>query len=234
MPKIQWTHTKAQKAEYEALIKRMNAAGADLDPTVSDSPWITVTHNPYGCDARTCRGVAILVVHLRIVARVTTFLKAFELWSPEEGWSADLLEDPRVSKATRQLYGTADREKFHRNDVLNHHVEHEGVLRRGNHIEGFLLAQGSASVPLGYSLHRRLPLCVSIVSQFDDVCHYRLDLPVRHVPWQIKPRPSGTGGLLELAAGRTVNDAYLPPQKDVLALETPKIGICKAPIGDVS
>jgi hypothetical protein len=160
--------------------------------------WIAAIPDPVGSYVRTWTSATVFAIYVRIVALAPLIIHRFDLWSPDWAFNACLLDDPTGANSAQHLYRMLDKSSFHRSEVLNHRVDAEGKLRRGDVIEGLLLAQTLQSVPVRYAASRRLPFSLSIMNQFGDVRDFAFALPVERIASPIRARPGRTGGLFEL------------------------------------
>jgi hypothetical protein len=215
MPRNRWMLPRSKKSEYSRAVERMRAAGADLTPFDFECPWVRVTHCPIASGVRTWTGASVFVVHIRMVGLAPkVIVQGFDLSSPEWDSNSYVLDDPAVGNSAQQLYRMLDGSRFHRSEVLNHRVDAEGILRYGDVIEGLVLAECFSSVPTRYNQWNLVPLAVSIVNQFDDVCTFPFELPVEQV--SIHRRPRRSGSLFEPAGG-TGNGSVLPAADHLVA-----------------
>ena len=108
-----------------------------------------------------------------------TVLAEFDLSSPECDLGAYFLDDPYLAGSSNVIYRLADKTTFHRNEVLNHKIGKDGVLRRGDQLEGVLLAQAFESVPKRYKPGSRMPVVLSIVDEFGESTEWSINLMVQ-------------------------------------------------------
>lgn len=193
MPRNRWMLTRSQKSEYRRAVERMRAAGAELSPLGFDCPWIRTNHCPAAGCVRTWTEATVFVIYLRVVGLASrTVIQGFELSSPEWEFNAYLLDDPAEGNSSEQLYRMLDGSRFHRDEVLNHRVDAEGVLRHGDVMEGLVLAECFSSVPTRYNQWNSMPLTLSIANRFEDVHAFPFELPVERVSVRYRPRRSGS------------------------------------------
>jgi hypothetical protein len=203
----------------------MRAAGAELDPSAFatyESPWITLKVCSVGSYVRARPTACVFVLSLRILGLVPKLiLQGFELSSPAWPLNAYILDDPTVSNSACEFYHLLDGEKFYREEILNHRVEGEGRLGRGDVMEGLLLAESFDPVPSKYTDHTFMPLCLSIANQFDEVHKSTFGIQVERIPPRIQPRAERRSTLYDGAdgspghPGSPVNapDAVLPSRQ---------------------
>jgi hypothetical protein len=205
MPIRRWTLTRSEEAQYRKNTERMRAAGAKLDPSAFatyESPWITLKVCSEESYVRATPTSCVFVLYLRIVGVVPkVILQGFDLSSPAWPLNAYILDDPTVSNSAYKFYRLLDKTTFHRNEILNHRVEGEGRLGRGDVMEGVLLAESLDSVPSKYTDHSFMPLCLSIVNQFDDVQESKFAIQVERIPSRIQPRAERRCTLYDNADG---------------------------------
>ncbi len=162
MPRNRWALTSAQQSLYGRAVERMRAAGADLATFGVDCDWMRVTHSSAASCVRTWTGASVFVIHARMVGLAPkTVIQGFELSSPEWEFNAYVLDDPAVANSGQQLYRMLDGSQFHRNEVLNHRVDAEGILRRGDVMEGLVLAECFSAVPTRCNQWNSAPLTLS-------------------------------------------------------------------------
>lgn len=202
MPRNRWTPTRSQKSEYSRAVERMRAAGAELAPFTFDCPWVRVTHCLAAGCVRTWTGASVFVIHVRMVGLAPKIvLQGFDLSSPEWEFNAYILDDPAEGNSSQQFYRTLDGSRFHRSEVLNHRVDADGVLRRGDVMEGLVLGECFSSVPTLYNQWNSMPLTVSVVNQFDEVHESKFAIQVEQIRDRIKPRAARRSTLYDGADG---------------------------------
>jgi hypothetical protein len=158
--------------------------------------------SPVGSYVRAKPTSCVFVLYLRIVCSAPkVILQEFDLSSPEWPLNAYILDDPAVSNSACKFYRFFDGEKFYRNEVLNHRVDEEGRLRRGDVMEGVLLAESFDSVPSKYTDHSSMPLCLSIANQFDEVYEFKVAIPVERIAARTQPRAKRRSTLYDEADG---------------------------------
>ena len=193
MPRNRWTLSLSKKQEYSRAVERMCATGADLAPWGLGDAWARVIPCSMASYVRSWSGATVFVVRLRIVGLARkTILRGFDLCSPEWEPDAYVLDDPTVKNPEVQGYRMLDKSFFDLREVLNHRVGPEWVLRRGDLMEGWLLAQSFSSAHPRYNRECPMPLDLSIINQFDDVHEVSFKLKVEHVAVQVQPRPLRT------------------------------------------
>ena len=204
MPIRRWTLTRSEEAQYRRITERMRAAGAELDPSAfaaHESRWITLKVCSEDSYVRATPTSCVFVLYVRIVGLVPkVILQDFDLSSPAWPLNAYILGDPSVSNSNCKFYQPQG-EKFHRTEILNHRVEGEGRLGRGDVMQGLLLAESFDSVPSKYTDHSFMPLCLSIVNQFDDVHKFKFEIQVERIPARIQPRAERRSTLYDGADG---------------------------------
>jgi hypothetical protein len=121
-------------------------------------------------------------------------IQDFEVRSPVRDLGTWLVQDPMVNRSDQKFYRVWDGSRFHRNEVLNHRVGKEGVLRRGDEMEGVVIAESFDIIPSCFAVRDRLPLCLSIANQFDAVQHSTIELPVERVSRRLRPRSTISSG----------------------------------------
>lgn len=111
-------------------------------------------------------GATGYMVSLRLTISTSSFaLAAFDLELP---WEANLnfLDDPH-GRSKQDLYEFPNGDKYPRDVVINHCADIRRILRRGQSIEGFLLAWSFESIPDRYVHGMEIPAIVKIFDQFD-------------------------------------------------------------------
>jgi len=237
MPRVRWTLTDRERAEYVRMAERLRTAGADLDPSAlgtTESPWSSLKCVRPATSVRAMPGGCVFVIHLRIVALAPkVMLQDFQVTSPDGALNPYVLTDPSVNRSSNQFYLLADRTKFHREEVLNHRVDQEGILRRGDVLEGVLLADSVGPVPAQYQNGSRMRVCLSISNQFDEIQEVTIDLLVERVPTRIQPRTVRHVGLFEGAdepAQLAASEGSQPPpsQRSTAGIRAQSDGEVKA------
>jgi len=192
MSRQKWTLTQAEQAEYRKRVERLRAAGADLDvsgfkPVNQD--WIKITHDRVACVHALPTG-SLFEIPARIVALAPkVIIQGFELWSSAFDLAAWFLEDPTVNRSDDQRYRLRNGTDFHRTEVLNHRVDAAGKLRCGEVMEGTLLAESFDAIPVGFADDSVIPICLSIINQFDDVHSSTTEARIKRTAELIRPRP---------------------------------------------
>lgn len=150
---------------------------------------------------RTWTGACVFVIHIRMGGLAKIVLQGFDLSSAEWEFNAYILDDPAERNSAQQFYRMLDGSRFHRSEVLNHRVDGEGVLRRGDVMEGLVLGECFSSVPTRYNQWNSMPLTVSVVNQFDEVHESRFAIQVEQIRDRIKPRAKRRSTLYDSADG---------------------------------
>jgi len=201
MPRRRWNIPNRELLEYRKIAERMRAAGADLDPSTlrtMETPWISLKCFRPASSVRVMPGGCVFVIYLTIVALVSkVVLQDFRVMSPDWALNPYVLTDPSVCKSSAQFYLLLDRNRFHRDEVLNHRVDQAGILSRGEVLEGVLLADSLGPVPEHYETGSRIRVCLSISNVFDEIQELTVDLLVERVRTRIRPRTARRAGLLE-------------------------------------
>lgn len=105
------------------------------------------------------------VISLRLTISASNFaLAAFDLELP---WKAKLnfLEDPR-GRSKQGRYEFPNGDVYPRDVVINHYADIRRILRRGQSIEGLLLARSFESIPDRYVHGAEIPAVLKIFDQF--------------------------------------------------------------------
>jgi len=191
MPRDRWILHALTKAEYARLVKRMCRAGADLTPPSFEAEWIQVHNYPAGGAVRSWAHGTVFVLNIRVVGVAPkTVIQGFELSSPAWDFDPYILEDPAGGSSPRDMYRMLDDSRYHRCEILNHHLGLEGLLRRGDAIEGWVLAECTSAAPVLYGRTEWLPLSLSIVNQFEAVHRVSFRMPVERIQRRIQTRTS--------------------------------------------
>lgn len=191
-----WEISKEKQQLYRKSAERLVAGGADLDLSSSapaSTPWVKITQVPemLASYVRVLPGLSLYVVLIRIVALApNVVIQEFRLSSPEWEVEAWFPGDPRENRSTDRYYRLPDRSDFPRGDVLNHRVGPQGILRRGDAMDGWLLAQSFEPIPNRYAQGSFLPICLSILDQFDAEEQLTVELHVDRTAEQPRPRPA--------------------------------------------
>jgi hypothetical protein len=191
MPKDRWTLNASMKAANAKLTKRMIAAGADLAPPEPEMDCIRIYVDPTLGAVRSWSHATVFSLAVRILGVAPkTVIQGFRLTSP--GWDLDayVLEDPAGGSSPRDFYRMLDRSRYQRLEAVNHRLGPEGILRRGDTIEGSLLAECMTAAPARYSRTEWIPLSLSIVNPFEEVQTISFEMPVERIPNPIQRRAS--------------------------------------------
>jgi len=202
MPRLRWTLTHREQAEYKRILERLRAAGADVDLSTleaTDKPWLSLKCCPEGSSVRTMPAACVFVIYIRIVALAPkVVLQDFDVSSPDWPLNAYMLGDPSVRRSSDQFYLLLDRTKMYRDEVLNHRIDAEGILRRGDVLEGVLLAQSLNPVPARYTKGSLMRLCLTVMNQFDEFQKFTVEIPVEHIPAPVYPQTTCHGNLYDV------------------------------------
>lgn len=208
MSRQKWTLTEGERSEYRKRVERLRAAGADLDVSSfgpADPEWIKITHDRVS-QVRALPTASLFLIPTRIVALAPkVIIQGFELSSPAMDLAAWFLEDPTVNRSDQRFYRFRDGTDFHRDGVLNHRVDAQGTLRYGEVMEGMLLAESFDAIPSRFVDNSNIPICLSIINQFDDIHESTITLRVKRTAGRIQcrlPRPSNLFELNDASSDR--------------------------------
>ena len=191
MPRMRWTLDASTKAEYANITKRMRDAGADLSPAEPAAEWIEVRLYPSGSAVRSWAYGTVFALYACLLGIAPkTQIKRFELSSPAWDFDPYILGDPAGASSPRDMYRMLDDSRYHRCELLNQQLGGEGLLRRGDAIEGWVLAECMSAAPVLYGRTEWLPLSLSIVNQFEDVHRVSFRVPVERIQRRIQTRTS--------------------------------------------
>jgi hypothetical protein len=191
MPKARWTLSMSTNAEYAKLTKRMRAAGADLAPPEPEAEWIQVRHYPSTSFVRSWSHGTVFALYVRMIGITPkSVIHGFNLRSPVWAFDPYILEDPADRSSRQHMYTMLDGSRYDRSEIVNHRLGKEGALRRGDAIEGWLLAECMVSAPARFSQSNWLPLSLSIVNAFEEVQAVAFKLPVERFRKRVQPRTS--------------------------------------------
>jgi hypothetical protein len=171
MPRFRWKLTEAEQREYLILGEQLNAGGAmlDLSEFRSVEPTrfrICQTGEAY---ARSCTAGSVYVVKVSILCLVPlAVLENFYVRSREWELNAYLLPGPIERRPGEHIYQLLDKNVYYHDEVLNHRIGLER-LRRGQKIEGLLLAQAYEKIPPKYKPADRMPIVLGIQDQFGSI-----------------------------------------------------------------
>jgi hypothetical protein len=202
-----WEIGKEKQQLYRKSAERLVAAGADLDLPSSAparTPWVKITQVPemLGSYVRMSPGGWLFVVLVRIVALAPKIvIQEYRLSSREWDVAAWFPGDPRENRSSDSYYRLPDRSDFHRDDVLNHRVGTQGTLRRGDTVEGWLLGQSFEPIPDRYTHGCFMPICLSILDQFEAEEQLTVELHVDRTAGRPHARPARSH-LFERVDGR--------------------------------
>ena len=221
MSRQKWTLTQAEQTEYRKRVERLRAAGADLDASSfesADRDWIKITHDRLSY-VRALPTGSLFLIPARIVGLAPkVIIQGFELSSPAMDLGAWFLEDPTVNRSDSRLYRFRDGTDFDRNEVLNHRVDAQGTLRYGDVMEGMLLAESFDAIPSRFVDKSFIPICLSIINQFDHVHESMIELRVERTAGRIQPRPPRRSSLFEREDGLPGGPGFVGDAADGVSL----------------
>ena len=220
-----WEISKEKQQLYRKSAERLVAAGAHLDLS-SSAPartrWVKITQvaEMLASYVRILPGLSLYVVWVRIVALAPkVVIQEYRLSSSEWEVAAWFPGDPRENRSSDPYYCLPDHSTFPRDEVLNHRLGAQGTLRRGDPMEGLLLAQSFDPIPERYRQGRVMELCLSVVNQFGDEEQLTVNLHVDRTAEQLRPRPARMSTLFEREDGRIISPEALA--------ETPVAGMVR-------
>ena len=191
MPINRWRLDSSTKREYAQLARRLRAGGADLPPAEPEAEWVRMYVDPILGTVRSWSPGTVFSLAVRILGVAPkTVIQGFRLTSP--GWDLDayVLEDPAGGSSPRDFYRMLDGSPYPRLEAINHRLGPEGILRRGDTIEGLLLAECIAAAPARYTRTDWMPLSLSIMNQFEEVQTTSFEMPVERIPGPVQRRAS--------------------------------------------
>jgi hypothetical protein len=192
----------------------MRTAGAELNNSGFDADWVRVMSCPAASSVRTWSGGTVFSIHVLLLGLAPkTILQGFELSSPAWEFAAYVLDDPSAESLAPRPYRTLDGSLFDQTEALNHRVGPRGVLRHGDVMEGLLLAECLSPIPTREKPWARMPLCLSVVNQFDDVQTLQFELPVEHVVEQVRRWPPRSRSVF--GEERAPNKSAVPAPDDL-------------------
>jgi hypothetical protein len=114
------------------------------------------------------------------------------------------------------MYRLPDKTVFHQNEVLNHRIGKDGVLLRGDQLDGVLLVQAFEPVPQRYKPGCRMPMVLSITDQLGESKEWSLGLMVQEPYFKLASRPARKSVFAEepvapAAAAQTPPDGQTGP-----------------------
>jgi len=229
MPRRKWNLSRAEQAEYRGLAERLRASGGELNidgfGANQDTIKVTQAPEPSASYVRLSPGRALFVMQLSIVALAPKLIiQDFELSCSEWDLSAYILGDPAVNRSSAQLYRLPDHSTFHRNEVLNHRVGPEGVLHRGDQIEGLLLADALQPTPERYKPGDVMEIVLSISDQFGDEHSAAIDLCVERWKSSCPVRSGRRSHLCEPAAQGVDSSAPTSTSQQMSTFSSPAGG----------
>jgi len=130
---------------------------------------------------------SLFVLQISIVALAPkVIIRDFALSIPDWDSQVDFLTDPCLNNSRAEYNRLYDGTDFHRSEVLNHRVGSDGTLRRGDLLEGVLLADGPAPTPPSHPSGTCTSVRLATMDQFDDVCPTWLDVYVERPATQAR------------------------------------------------
>jgi hypothetical protein len=210
MARDRWALSAYTKTEYAGLIKRMRDAGANIAPPEIGAEWIQVHDYPVGSAIRSWAHGTVFVLYIRVVGVAPkSVIRGFELSSPTWEFDPYILEDPADGSSPRDMYRMLDGSRYHRSEILNHRLGREGVLLRGNTIEGCVLAECMSAAPALYSRTAWAPLSLSIMNQFEEIQTISFGVPVERIRKRVQSWGSRES-LFETQFPKSVDTAKSP------------------------
>ncbi len=163
---------KKNKKEDFVILRRIQAAGVPIDsyvePVLPSSALrieqLRDAMTNYVTDVRRGGAIYQAFVRLTCTAAGPIFLKDL-LVSTDYDDTIQLASDPAESKSAKP-YQLRNGASFERHLCLNHKLFATGALRRGDCIEGFLLADSLRQVPAHFPEHCQIKAVFTIVDQF--------------------------------------------------------------------
>jgi hypothetical protein len=187
--RIRWRLSELELHQYRSVVRDLNASGAGLDVgCLRNGDQFEL--DCFDCYARTVQYGAVYVLSLSLLGLAPkTVLAQFDLASPELDQGTYLLEDPHLVSSSEEMYRLPDKTVFHRREVLNHRIGKDGVLLRGDQLEGVLLVQALEPVPQRYKPGCRMPMVLSITDQLGETSEWSLGLMVQELCFKVVSRP---------------------------------------------
>ena len=165
---------KQSKKEEMALFHRIEAAGVPIDSHVepvsrsSDLRIVQLRDSLTNNVTDVRRGGALYQAYVRVTCHGAgpIYLKDVQL---SAGWdeAIQLLSDPQEFKSGKPYYRLRNGASFARHLCINHKLLSAQPLRRGDCIEGFLLAESMVQVPEHFIEHCQLKALLTIMDQFE-------------------------------------------------------------------
>jgi hypothetical protein len=163
--------SRAQLARHLAAARQLRASGIDVEipeDLLVDSHALDIQIAPpyVNIIRQLAGGTVAYAIWIRLVAlRPNVILEYSQLAS---GWDQDLFQ---ISANEKGLYYLGRGFEFTRAEVLNHLIEERHCFhRRGDSVEGWLLATGLEPIPDAYRNNTSVPVDVSFTDQFGVDC----------------------------------------------------------------
>ena len=250
MPRTRWQLTNSQEEKYRASVRRLNALGiptGTLEDLLSkskttlrlrqvDPEFATVYELPNSQIAVAC---AVELTGLKSGVTVCDCELTLPWNTPEE---IDVLQNPKTYKE----YDLVPPYDGPQSRFLNHWLTDKVALRRGQVVEGLVVAIGSTSIPERYVSGMRVNVMFSIKDQFDNEYQLSINVEVDRTPRQkylwrraqravplskghrdlFAPEKSPTGDPIDVSARckHKPNSARTPEQRRVRELYRRKCG----------
>ena len=127
------------------------------------------------------RGGALYQAYLRVTCDVPgpIHINDVQLSVPWDD-SIEFLSDP-ADGSGKPYYQLRNGDSFERHLCLNHRLFSSTAFRRGNCIEGFLLAEGMGQMPSSFRERSRVKVLFTIVDQFSETYSTELELPLERI-----------------------------------------------------
>ncbi len=205
MPRSRWTLTRPENSQYRKIVERLRAGGAVLDLSafgIVDFPWIKVTHFPAASLVRTRPGASAFIIHLRLVSLAPrVIIQEVTLVNLQQELG---LFFPSIEDSQDQLYRLCDGSVFHPSEVLNHHLEGDHIIHRGDTLEGKLLVECLEPIPNDHPDKGFIPIQLAITNQFDEVHLTAVDLQIERIANGIQRKPLLQSTLYDVVGGSRV------------------------------
>jgi hypothetical protein len=121
------------------------------------------------------------------------------------------VDEPRcVSCSHTPRYVFADGSSFGMDQVLNHRLDGHEILRRGEVLEGLILAQGLRPLPSSYAEGSRVKIELCLRNQFGECHQSKVAVPVRRPQARVRPMTSAHRGSGLYEVTERAKDAATP------------------------
>jgi hypothetical protein len=233
MSRTKWRLTRTEQLEHRQAIEMLRAGGADLVLPAgmpSSPPWLMVDHSPLSGRANVVGLDTIFSIWVRIVVKASRMIIEAEVSTPE--WDEDVfpVDEPRRASCSRiPNYVLPGGSSFSMDQVLNHRLDGHEILRRGDVLDGLILAQSCNPLPSSYAEGSRVKIELCLRNQFGECHQSKVAVPVRRPQARVRPMTSVHRGRGLYEVTERAKDAAVPIEPRIEAEPRPDPNAAVAP-----